>query len=32
MAVSYVVTELSCRRNRFMDLSVEKEMQLLEWG
>jgi hypothetical protein len=31
MAVSYVVTELSCRRNWLMDLSPEKEIQLLEW-
>jgi hypothetical protein len=31
MAVSYVVTELSCRKNWLMDLSLEKEMQLLEW-
>jgi hypothetical protein len=29
MAVSYVVTELSYRRNWFMDLSLEKEMQFL---
>jgi hypothetical protein len=31
MAVTYVVTELSCRRIWLMDLSLEKEMQLLVW-
>jgi hypothetical protein len=32
MAVSFVVMELSCRENWFLDMSLEMEMWLLSYG